>query len=495
MSSTSNSIDVALIGGGIMSASLGVLLQHVRPDWDIRVFERLDAVGEESSGTWNNAGTGHAALCELNYTPQRRDGSVDIAKALVVNEQYHVSRQLWASLVDRNLVGEPSAFINAVPHMSYVTGSGDVSFLRVRYDLLSQQPLFQELEYSDSFEQIAEWLPLMTRGRDSAAPIAVTRSDQGTDVDYGELTRVLFAYLSSLGVEVGVNRQVERIEREGDGPWKLRVRATDSGEVTTCSARFVFVGAGGAALHLLQRARIPEIRGYGGFPVSGHFLHCRKPDVVRDHRAKVYGKSTLAAPPMAMPHLDRRLIDGEPGLLFGPYAGFTPKYLKAGSYLDLLKSIRLDNILTLLTVARDERALTLFLVKQIMQSANARLDVLRKFVPTAAASDWRLRSAGQRVQTMKRTASRRGVLEFGTETVISRDGTIAGVLGASPGASVAVSIMLDLMKTCFAHEYDAWVPKLQELIPSVGHRLADEPELLARVARSSSASLKLQDPA
>lgn len=481
MTSKMGDADVVLIGGGIMSATLGMLLKRVRPDWTIAAYERLDAVGEESSWGWNNAGTGHAGLCELNYTPERPDGTIDTSKAHVVNGQFQESLQFWASLVEQGVLADPASFIRPVPHMSYVTGAHDVTFLRKRYEALAGQPLFEDLRITENTCEMAEWVPLMMEGREADDPVAMTRSDTGTDVNFGKITKLLFTALERQGVELNCNTEVEELDRQPDGRWTVTSRDRRTGERRSLRARYVFIGAGGYAIRLLQRADISEAKGYGGFPVSGQFLRCTNRNLIDRHRAKVYGKSQVNAPPMSMPHLDRRVIDGTAGLLFGPYAGFTPKFLKQGSYADLFRSIKPDNLPTMLAVARDEFGLTKYLVGQVIQKNESRIDVLRDFVPTAEGDDWELIHAGQRVQTMKRTSSKRGVLAFGTEVVTSHDGSIAGLLGASPGASTAVSIMLDVMRKCFSSEYPTWEPRLRELVPSIGVALAEDPVLRSDV--------------
>ena len=494
MGETSPEIDVALIGGGIMSATLGVLLRHVNPDWSISVYERLDRLAAESSDPWNNAGTGHAALCELNYTPERADGTIDISKAVRVNEQFHQSRQFWSSLVEQKLLPEPGRFISPIPHLSYVGGERDVLFLRKRYDALARIPLFASLRMTEDVAEIERWVPLMMEGRDLSDPLLFTRSDDGTDVNFGALTRHLIEALERQGADVAMRHEVQALSRQSDGRWAIGVKDLSSGEQKRVIARFVFIGGGGRAIHLLQKSGIPEARGYGGFPVGGQWLRSKNPALIARHNAKVYGKSTVNAPPMAMPHLDLRMIDGKPGLLFGPYAGFSPKFLKHGALTDLPRSIRRDNILTLLTVAREEFPLTLYLIRQALQSNVGKIETLRNFVPSAQAEDWELVMAGQRVQTMKSTPGKRGVLEFGTEVVSTHDGSLAGLLGASPGASTAVSIMLDVMERCFPSEYPRWQSRLRELIPSLGVSLSDNPELLEEVQASTDKTLRLKAP-
>ncbi|MGI8484819.1 MAG: malate:quinone oxidoreductase [Thermomicrobiales bacterium] len=491
VSSKSTEVDVVLIGGGIMSATMGTLLKQVRPDWSITLFERLNEVAAESSDPWNNAGTGHAALCELNYTPQRPDGTIETSKALLINEQYQVSRQFWSTLVDRNILPKPNRFIHSVPHMSYVRGDADVDFLHRRYDALVPQPLFDDLVLTEDRAQMASWVPLMLAGRDAKTPIAMTRSEHGTDVNFGELTRAMVASMQNDGVTISLNHDVTALTRQSNGRWKVSVKNVKTGQRESVDSRFVFIGAGGRAIHLLESSRIKEEKGYGGFPVSGQFLRCTNPDLIVEHHAKVYGKSQVNAPPMAMPHLDTRYVDGKPGLLFGPYAGFSPKFLKRGSYLDLLTSIRPDNLLTMLSVAKDEFQLTRYLIKQILQSHKARVETLRDFIPEAKAEDWELIHAGQRVQTMKRTTKKRGALEFGTEIVSAHDGSIAGLMGASPGASTAVPIMLNVLERCFPKEYPDWQPRLKELIPTLGVTLNTEPALLQEIHAATSKTLGL----
>ncbi|MGY1746198.1 malate dehydrogenase (quinone) [Blastococcus sp. SYSU D00695] len=484
--------DVVLVGGGIMSATLASLLGIVAPDWSISVFESGPAVAGESSDAWNNAGTGHAALCELNYTPAGPDGRVDPTKAITINEQFQLSRQFWSHLVRQGMTGSPKDFIAPVPHISFVTGEDGRAYMRNRYAALTSHPLFEGMEYTDDPATFAEWAPLMMAGRDPAEVVAGTRAVAGTDVNFGALTRLQLTDAEARGVYVHVGQRVSDVERMDDGRWRVTVTDVDSGERRTVRTRFVFVGAGGGALPLLQKAAIPEIRGFGGFPVSGEFLRTRSAELVSRHQAKVYGQAAVGAPPMSVPHLDLRLVDGEYSLLFGPYAGWSPKFLKAGSVFDLPLSVKPNNLGSMLGVARTELALTKYLIGELLQSRAARHKTLQGFVPLAEQADWDMITAGQRVQVIKRdAASGKGVLQFGTELITGADGSIAGLLGASPGASTAVSAMLTLLERCFPQHLDAWRPRLQEAIPSYGRSLATDHALLAEVREETTKTLEL----
>jgi len=478
--------DAVLVGGGVMSATLATMLSELEPDWSILVLEKLDRVGAESSDMWNNAGTGHAALCELNYTPIGRDGTVDITKAVAINAQFQASLQFWAHLVDRGVLTEPADFINAVPHMSFVRND-DVEFLRARYETLSQHPLFAGMQWTSDHAQVKEWAPLLVADRGADERVAATRSEAGTDVDFGTLTQQMLAGAAKQGVEVLTGHTVKNLHRLDSG-WLVRGEGPESR--FELSAAFVFLGSGGNALHLLQRSGIPEGKGFGGFPVSGQWLRCTNPDVVEQHTAKVYGQAEVGAPPMSVPHLDTRYSHGAKALMFGPYAGFSPKFLKQGSLWDLPRSVRPDNLLPMLAVARDNVSLMTYLGRQIVQSMDQRLDALRVFYPDARQDDWELLTAGQRVQVIRRSP-RGGVLQFGTELVRAADGSVAALLGASPGASTAVDIMLRLLIECFPVRQELWAERLRAMIPSYGLSLSDDTELLARTLARTTDALNL----
>ncbi|MEV0946302.1 malate dehydrogenase (quinone) [Rhodococcus sp. NPDC049939] len=483
--------DVVLVGAGIMSATLGAILRQVQPDWSITTFERLDAAAAESSDPWNNAGTGHSALCELNYTPQNSDGSVDVTKAVNVNEQFQVSRQFWAHGVENGVLTEPKDFINPVPHVSFVHGEANAKYLRARYDALADHPLFAGMEYIDDPDEFARRLPLMTKGRDFSDPIALNWSNDGTDVDFGALTKQLLSYLGASGGVIHFGHEVTDLTKQSDGSWVVKVTNRRTRAKKVVRAKFVFVGAGGGALHLLQKSGIAEAKGFGGFPVSGAFLRCKNSELIEEHRAKVYGKAAVGAPPMSVPHLDTRIIDNKPGLLFGPYAGWSPKFLKSGRFTDLPRSVKPNNLLPMLGVGVTELGLVKYLVGELAMSEAGRIETLREFVPKALGKDWELITAGQRVQVIRRAKGKGGVLEFGTAVVNAGDGSLAGLLGASPGASTAVPAMLDVLQRCFPTQYESWKPKLEEMVPSLGVKLSDNVGLFSQVWDWTSKVLQL----
>lgn len=482
--------DAILIGAGIMSATVAALLGRLEPGWRITVLERLDRPAAESTDPWNNAGTGHSALCELNYTPSTAHG-VDIAKAVHVNEQFQLSRQFWGSLAEAGELA-PATFIHSVPHMSMVQGAADVSFLQTRFDALREHPLFAGMAYSEDRARLADWMPLVMDGRDASQPVAATRAEQGTDVDFGALARQLLQFAQRQGVTISYATDVQHLRRLGDGTWEVDATSRVNSDHLRMTADFVFIGAGGGSLPLLQASHIPEAASYGGFPISGQFLRCTNPDVIARHHAKVYGKAAVGAPPMSVPHLDTRIVDGKPALMFGPYAGWSPKFLQHGSWLDLFGSVRPTNVVPMLQVARDHLDLVRYLATQVAQTTATRLKALREFVPTVMTEDWELITAGQRVQVIKQVPGQGGVLQFGTELVSSTDGTLAGLLGASPGASTAVPIAYDLIARCFPERASgAWARPLRDLVPTWGRDLAADPELVRRITDRTARQLGL----
>ena len=492
MSTQHSETDVILIGGGIMSATLGTLLKELSPDKEIKIFEKLNQPGEESTNVWNNAGTGHSALCELNYTKEGKDGSVDITKAIKINEQFQISKQFWAYLVRTGQLENPENFIKTVPHMSFVKGANNVDFLKRRVESLQKNVLFSKMEISEDKNKIAEWVPLMMEGRTDEEPIAITYDETGTDVNFGALTKKLFSNLQQKNVDINYKHEVLDITKQNDGTWLVEVKNLANNQVTTYETDFVFIGAGGASLPLLQKTGIKESKHIGGFPVSGLFLRCKNLDVIKRHHAKVYGKAEVGAPPMSVPHLDTRFVNGERSLLFGPFAGFSPKFLKTGSYLDLIKSVKPNNIVTMLTAGVKEFDLTKYLVSQLMLSNEERIDDLRVFLPNAKDEDWEVITAGQRVQVIKDTKDSKGNLQFGTEVITSEDGTLAALLGASPGASTAVDIMFDVLQKCYKDDFDSWESAIKEMVPSFGLKLTEHEDVYHAVNKEIVKYLKVK---
>lgn len=486
--------DVVLVGGGVMSATLGVMLRQLDPSMNIVMLERLDHVAHESTDGWNNAGTGHAGYCELNYTPETEDGDVAIERALQINAQFEVSLQLWSHLVEQGMLPDPTKFINRTPHQSFVWGDKDVAYLKRRYERLSAHHLFREMEYTESPKDLEEWMPLVVQGRDPMQRVAATRIRHGADVDFGSLTRSMVEYLQSQpNFELMLSSPVHYIDQRDNGRWKLRVKNQHTGEQTKLESEFVFLGAGGGALPLLQKSGIAEARGYGGFPVSGQWLVCREPSAVEQHHAKVYGKAPIGAPPMSVPHLDTRIINGEPALLFGPFAGFTTRFLKQGSLFDLFGSVRSTNLKPMLSVSKSNMDLTRYLIGEVFQSHSDRVKSLRNFFPEAREDRWTLRTAGQRVQIIKQAEGGGGKLEFGTEIVAAKDGTLAALLGASPGASTAANAMISVIERCFPKKLETpeWQERMKMLVPSYGQSLVDDEALLTKVRERTLSTLKL----
>lgn len=479
--------DYVLIGAGIMSATYGVYLKLLNPELKIAIVERLDSPAKESSDVWNNAGTGHAALCELNYMPDSNDGSLPSAdKAVSINEQFVISRQLWSYMVKNGILEDPKTFINSVPHMTFVRGVKDVDYLRRRHRALKNQPLFEGMEYTEDFAKIKEWTPLLIEGRKDEV-VAATKIDSGTDVDYGEMTRQMIHWLEDNGVELISDTDVIRLRKLVDNGWELKTMNSD---FRYLAADKVFVGAGGYALKLLQSSGIKEAKGYGTFPVSGHFLRTDNPEVVKRHWAKVYSQAAVGAPPMSVPHLDTRVVNGTPSLLFGPFAGFNPKFLKNGSMLDLPFSVRLANLLPYLSVAVTNLGLLKYLISEILKSKRKKFAGLQEFVPDAEEQDWTLYEAGQRAQVIA-PKGKFGSLQFGTQVISSDDRTISGLLGASPGASVSAKVMLDVLQELEPELVSQKIAEIQKMIPTFQKPINTDAALSKKILADTAKTLKL----
>lgn len=467
-SKSENIYDLVCVGGGIMSSTLALIVKLLDPEKKLAIYERLSEVGQESSEAWNNAGTGHSAFCELNYTPEQEDGSIDISKAISIFSQFERSKQFWSYLIKEGMISNPENFIKSCPHHSWVKGEADVEFLKKRYKALQETYMFKNMQFSEDPEVLKEWFPLIMSEREPSEVMAATRMEMGTEVNFGRLTKKYFSLLEEkFGDRVELDTEVTDIYRDKDQLWVVESKNRITGLRKKVKTKHVFIGAGGDALLLLQKSGIEEKDGFGGFPVSGQFLFCKNKEVVDQHWAKVYSKAGPDAPPMSTPHLDTRYIDGKRELLFGPFAGFTPKFLKTGSNIDLLKSVKMGNIKSLLGAFWHNLDLSKYLIGQLKMSHKDRIEELREFIKDAKPEDWELVTAGQRVQIIKKDNEKWGKLQFGTEVVHNSDGSVTALLGASPGASTAVHIMLEVLRQAFPKEVAgaAWQEKLNEMIP------------------------------
>ncbi|WP_076478429.1 malate dehydrogenase (quinone) [Williamsia sterculiae] len=483
-SPTDTHADVVLIGGGIMSATLGSMLAVLEPRWRVVVLERAGALASESSDAWNNAGTGHSGFCELNYMPDPTNGS----KASIIAAQFLASRQWWSYLAAQGLL-DPTTFISTTAHMDVVFGEHDIAYLRERFDTLITDPLFGGMEFSDDPSVIARWAPLVMEGRPAAQRVAATRHPGGTDVDFGALTRGLTTVITSCGGEVRLGHDVRSLRRDASGSWVVRCRNRD-GEFSVRSPQ-VFVGAGGHALRLLQRAHLPEVRGYAVLPVGAAFLRCSDPTVVSRHRSKVYGQAAVGAPPMSVPHLDRRVVDGTPHLMFGPYATFSTKLLTRGRWTDFFTTVRSHNMVVILAAMVQNVSLIRYLIGQLAARPRHRFRQLQRYYPRARRDQWTLVAAGQRAQLITPDRRRIGVIQQGTELIVSADGSMSGLLGASPGASTAVPIMVDLLRRCFPDRWrDRWAEAMSVAIPALT-TARWSPELVRDVHATTGRSLGL----
>ncbi|MBP2169486.1 malate dehydrogenase (quinone) [Erwinia toletana] len=494
---TPQKTDVLLVGGGIMSASLGTWLEELQPGWKQVMVEKLDGVALESSNGWNNAGTGHSANMELNYTPERPDGSIDVSKALEINEAFMISRQFWTAQVKNGVMNNPHSFINSTPHMSFVWGDKNVEFLTKRYEALQKTALFQGMKFSTDHNQIQQWAPLVMEGRDPQQKVAATWTPVGTDVNYGEITRQLIGSLKkNSNFTLQTSSEVTDFKRNSDNSWHVTIKDGKSGEERAVDAKYVFIGAGGGALKLLQKTGIPEADNYAGFPVGGSFLMTENPAITSRHLQKVYGQASVGAPPMSVPHIDARNLDGKRVVLFGPFATFSTKFLKNGSLFDLLSTTTTSNFMPMTHVGLDNFDLVKYLVGQVMLSDDDRFAALKEYYPDAKKEDWKLIQAGQRVQIIKKDADKGGVLKLGTEIVTDQQKTVAALLGASPGASTAAPIALNVMQKLFPEEFKSpeWQSKIRKIIPSYGQKLNDNVGLTQQVWDDTAATLELTKP-
>ena len=409
-------VDALIIGGGIMGATVALMIKLLQPDWKVKLVEQHNRVGLEASNEWHNAGTGHAALCEPNYTPDSKDGkTVEIDKAVATNNKFMTSLAFWSFLVEKSILPD-ATFIQPAPHILFVHGEEKREWLKRRVEKLSKLPAFAATEYSEDYDTIQKWSGLLCNGRPRSGGevIAASRHPDGTEVNYGLLTRHLVQSFGELGGDVQLLSTVTALRQQADKRWLVAVHKadlTDSNQVVR--ARFVFAGGGGGSLSLLQMAGIPEVQGYGGMPVSGKFLVCQKLDVVEQNLNKVYGPAAVSAPPMSVPHIDFRSLYGKDVIFFGPFAGFSPMLFKvSGTPLDWLATINWHNVLPMAKMAMSNLPLVKYLIKEIFASKGAQLEALREFYPAAKPEDWTMVWAGQRIQIV----NPKGELQFGDES-------------------------------------------------------------------------------
>ncbi|WOE42867.1 malate dehydrogenase (quinone) [Acinetobacter chinensis] len=484
-------IDVVLIGGGIMSATLGTYLNELEPEWKIQMYERLNQVAQESSAGLNNAGTGHSGFMEMNYTPEK-DGKVDIKKAIDTASQFEVSKQFWSYQVKNGVLGEPKSFINPVPHIAFVWGDS-VPYMKKRHEAMLQSPMFEGLKYTENPAEIKQWAPLVMQGRDPNQKVAATRMEVGSDVNYGAITSQLIKHLQKQSnFKVETSTEVTGISPNADKTWTVSFRNLKDKTESHVKTRHVFIGAGGAAIRLLQMTGLEETKQYAGFPIGGIFLMTDNPAVTSQHTAKVYGKPELGAPPMSVPHIDTRYIDGKKYVLFGPFATYSNKFLKNGSQFDLMDATNKNNVIPMATIGIENLDLVKYLVSQVAMSQKDQFNELKKYYPDAKFEDWKLNQGGQRVQIIKKVPGKDATLQFGTEIFASKDGSITALLGASPGASTSPYIMLNLMEKAFPEQVKGkWNPKLHEIVKSYQQDLNTNPALLDQVRTYTSSTLGL----
>lgn len=470
--------DIILVGWGIMSGTLWVLLKKLQPDLSIVVLERSYAVGYESSDTLNNAGTWHSAFCELNYTPEKPDGTIDITKANAIVEKFELSKQRRAYMVEQWHFDDGASFINQVPHMSLVFGESNRIFLKKRFEAMQSNHLFHGMQYSQDTKVLQKWFPLAMRWRSHTDVISATRMNIGVDVNFWILTRNLFQYLENYNdVDILLNHEVTNLMQLQDGAREVAINNRNSvGTVkSTMKAQHVFLGSWWMAIPLLAKSGIPEWKWYGWFPVDGQRLICTNKKIIDQHQGKVYGKASVWSPPMSVPHLDTRYVNGKKSLIFGPYAGFTTKFLKQWSRTDLFRSLTRSNLIPMIATGIRNRSLTQYLVREVTQSWKSRFDALRAYYPEADEKDRYCAYAGKRVQIIKKDKKKWWVLQFGTEVVVSADKTISALLWASPWASTTVSIMLELLEKAFPKQMKSTQRQtiLKEMMPSFGSYMRD----------------------
>ncbi|NMT64961.1 malate:quinone oxidoreductase [Marinobacter orientalis] len=454
-------MNVIIIGAGIMGTTFATLAKEMVPDLDITILERLDGPGEGNSSAFWNAGTGHEANCELNYTPVDEE-VISVEKALKIHAQFNVAKQFWAYLIEKGAIKDPTTFINQTKHCTIVSEPA-IQELKLRFKEMSAHHFFEHMRYSEDFDEIKSWIPYTMEERPRHEKMAATVIETGTDVNFGALTEQMAEYaVNDLGVRIEYGTHVRRVHRSPTGRWVIE--AVSKGVPVQHKADVLFVGAGGGAFPLLKRSHLPFRSRFAGFPVGGRFLQAQiSEEQARYYTAKTYGKAKVGAPPMSVPHLDLRVVDGKHYLLFGPFASFKPVLERGRGFFDYLTSIRLHDIPGLLNVALEHFPLVKYLVSESFKGEKSMFEELDSFAPGLSKKfDWKPIAAGQRVQIIKD-----GDLQMGTEIVVSKDKTYGTLLGASPGASVSPEVMLrcleQLLPSIFSKEEAR--KKKQEMFP------------------------------
>ncbi|KZX75231.1 malate:quinone oxidoreductase [Oleiphilus sp. HI0009] len=436
-------MDVVIIGAGIMGVTFAHIAKTVDPKLNITILERLDQAAGSNSSVFNNAGTGHEANCELNYTPVDEE-VISVEKALDIHAQFNVAKQYWANLVKNGIIKDPESFIHPTKHCTLVN-EDSINLLHMRYKEMASHHFFDEMKLSEDFDEIQSWIPLTMEGRSRHQKMAATRVDHGTDVNFESITKQLAQHMENeQSADIQYNTHVKRVHKSPSGSWLIECE--QNGVAKQVRADKLFVGAGGGAFPILKASHLPAGRRFSGFPVGGRFLAAEiDKEVAQSYGAKTYGKAAVGAPPMSVPHLDLRVADGKYYLLFGPFATFSPILEKGRGIVEFIRMVHLHDIPNLLNVAREHFPLVTYLFKETFKGESAMLKTLDEFAPGLSNKfNWKVVQAGQRVQIIKD-----GDLQMGTEIVTSEDLSYGTLLGASPGASVSPEVMLRCVKTLF----------------------------------------------
>lgn len=485
-------MNVIIIGAGIMGTTLATLAKELAPELDVTILERLDHAGAGNSWVFNNAGTGHEANCELNYTPVDEE-VISVEKALKIHAQFNIAKQFWAHLIEKGAIKDPKSFINRTKHCTIVS-EASIEELRLRFKEMSAHHFFENMQFSEDFDEIKSWIPYLMEERPRDQKMAATVIETGTDVNFGALTEQMAAHaVQELGVKIEYGTHVKRVHRSPTGRWLIE--AEQNGSPIQHRADVLFVGAGGGAFPLLKKSHLPFRSRFSGFPVGGRFLQAPiSEEQAEQYRAKTYGKAAVGAPPMSVPHLDLRVAEGQHYLLFGPFASFKPVLEKGRGFFDYLSSMRLHDIPGLLNVALEHFPLVKYLVSETFKGEKSMFEELESFAPGMSRKfNWKAIEAGQRVQIIKD-----GDLQMGTEILVSSDKTYGTLLGASPGASVSPEVMLRCLEQLLPSIFtkDEAQKKKKEIFPEDDlDTLINNPERYREVRDSANKILGIRQPA